>query len=55
VTALKPITTESAFAAFQENVRSSLKVDALADFIILNKDLLIEPEQEIKQLKMLST
>ncbi len=55
MTALKAMTTESAYAAFQEDVLGSLKVGALADFIILDKDLRKIPALEIKQLKVLST
>jgi len=55
MTALNSMITESAYAAFQEDVLGSLKIGTLADFIILDKDPRNIPDQEIKQLKVQST
>jgi len=55
MTALKAMTSEPAYAAFQEDVLGSLKVGMLADFVILDKDLRNIPESKIKQLNVLST
>ena len=45
--ALKSYTTNGAFAAFEENSKGSLKVGKYADMVILSKDILTVPENEI--------
>jgi predicted amidohydrolase YtcJ len=50
--ALKSITIWAAKAAFEEQDRGSIEKDKVADIVILNKDLLNIPEQEIPSCKV---
>jgi predicted amidohydrolase YtcJ len=45
--ALRAYTWSGAYAAFEENIKGSLKVGKLADIIVLSKDILTIPEDEI--------
>ncbi len=53
--ALATYTVEGAYAAFQENRLGRLAPGYLADFILLDKDLLSCPEDEIDQARVLRT
>jgi predicted amidohydrolase YtcJ len=53
--ALKAMTSEGAYAAFQEDKVGSLKPGAFADFVILNKDPRKTSSVDLKKLKILST
>jgi hypothetical protein len=50
--ALKSYTVNNAYAAFEENVKGSLKVGKLADVTVLSKDILTIPEDEIPTAKV---
>jgi predicted amidohydrolase YtcJ len=50
--ALKSYTLNNAYAAFEENVKGSLKVGKLADVTVLSKDILTIPEDEIPTAKV---
>jgi hypothetical protein len=49
--ALKSYTMNNAYAAFEENVKGSLKVGKLADVTVLSKDILTIPEDDIPTAK----
>lgn len=53
--ALKSYTINGAYAAFEENLKGSLKKGKLADITILSKDLLNVPAEEIPGTKVLYT
>jgi predicted amidohydrolase YtcJ len=53
--ALKSITIWAARAAFEEENRGSLEKGKLADMVILDKDLIITPENEILKTQVLFT
>ncbi len=53
--ALATYTVDGAYAAFQENRLGRLAPGYLADFILLDKDLLTCPEDEIHQARVLRT
>ncbi len=47
IDALRSYTINGAYAAFEEETRGSLKVGKYADMVVLSKDLLTIPEEEI--------
>jgi len=53
--ALKSYTINGAFAAFEENSKGSLKVGKYADMVILSKDIMTIPEDEIPSAQVLYT
>ncbi|HEX6973063.1 MAG TPA: amidohydrolase [Vicinamibacterales bacterium] len=53
--ALKSYTINGAYAGFEEKNRGSLTVGKYADMVILSKDLLTVPEDEIPNTKIVST
>jgi predicted amidohydrolase YtcJ len=55
IEALKSHTKWAAYGQFEENIKGSLKKGKLADFIIINKDIMSCPVDEIKNIKVLET
>ncbi len=53
--ALRGMTIWAAFAAFEEKEKGSIEVGKLADFVILEKDILKIPESEIREVKVNQT
>ena len=53
--AIKATTIWAAKAAFEENTKGSLEVGKLADFIVIDKDIMNIPESEIFKIKVLKT
>lgn len=53
--ALKSYTLSAAYGSFEENVKGSIEVGKLADFAILDRDILSVPEAEILQTKVVMT
>jgi len=53
--ALKSYTWNGAFAAFQENAKGSLKAGKYADIVVLSKDILKIPEDEIPTAEVVYT
>ena len=45
--ALKSYTLDAAYGAFEEHQKGSLKVGKLADLVVLSKDILTNPAEEI--------
>jgi predicted amidohydrolase YtcJ len=53
--ALRHFTRDGAYASFDEDVRGTLTVGKVADFVVLSKNILTEPPAEILQTKVLLT
>jgi len=53
--ALRHYTRDGAYASFDEDVRGTLSPGKLADFVVLSKDILSSPPQEILNTKVLLT
>jgi predicted amidohydrolase YtcJ len=53
--ALRSYTLDAAYAAFEENSKGSLKPGKLADIVVLSKDILTVPDEEILQAKVVYT
>jgi predicted amidohydrolase YtcJ len=53
--ALETYTINAAYAAFEDDIKGSLKPGKLADIVILSKDILQVPEEEILQTKVVRT
>jgi predicted amidohydrolase YtcJ len=53
--ALRGMTTWAAYSCFEENEKGSLEKGKLADFIILDRDLMKIPEAEILQSRVIAT
>lgn len=53
--ALRSYTINSARAAFEENTKGTLKVGKYADIVILSKDILTVPEEEVASAKVVYT
>jgi len=53
--ALEMYTRNGAFAGFEENEKGSLEVGKFADFIVIDRDVLAVPTDELKQVRVLRT
>ena len=53
--ALKSYTTWAAYAAFEENLKGSIETGKLADFVIIDRDFMECPVEEIKDIQALET
>jgi hypothetical protein len=53
--ALRSYTLDAAYAAFEESSKGSLKPGKLADIVVLSKDILTVPDEEILQAKAVYT
>lgn len=53
--ALRGFTLDAAYAAFQENVLGSLEVGKYADFVVLSRDIMTIPAEEILQTEIVAT
>jgi len=53
--ALKSYTINGAFASFEENIKGSIKIGKLADFVVLSDDLLKCPEDQIQNTTVIYT
>ena len=53
--ALKSLTIWGAMAAFEEDLKGSLTPGKLADLVVLDRDLMTAPENELFQIKVLMT
>ncbi|MBI3465260.1 MAG: amidohydrolase family protein, partial [Planctomycetes bacterium] len=53
--ALRSYTLDAAYAAFEEDVKGSLTPGKLADVVVLSRDIMAVPEEEILQAEVLYT
>jgi predicted amidohydrolase YtcJ len=53
--ALRAFTIDAAYAAFEEGERGSLKVGKWADFVVIDRDVMVCPEREILGTRVLRT
>ncbi|MCD6263492.1 amidohydrolase family protein, partial [Candidatus Bathyarchaeota archaeon] len=53
--AIRMYTINSAYLSFEEDLKGSLEPGKLADIIILDRDILTCPEDEIREIKVLRT
>jgi predicted amidohydrolase YtcJ len=53
--ALRSYTTQNAYAAFEEDVKGSLAPGKYADVVVLSKDILTVPPNEIREARVLYT
>ena len=53
--ALRSYTINSAFAAFEEDIKGSITAGKLADITVLDRDIMTIPEEEIPQARVLYT
>jgi len=53
--ALKSYTLWAAYAAFEENLKGSIEVGKLADFVVIDRDYMTCAESEIRDIRVLET
>lgn len=53
--ALKSYTTWAAYGAFEEDIKGSISSGKLADFIVIDRDYMTCPADEIKDIQVLQT
>ncbi|WP_417392055.1 amidohydrolase [Gimesia sp.] len=53
--ALRCMTTDAAYISFEEKIKGSLEPGKLADLVVLDRDYLTCPEEEIRQIKPVLT
>ena len=53
--AMRSMTIWAAHSAFEEGTKGSLEAGKWADYVILEKDLMTMPEEEMREMKVLET
>jgi len=53
--AIRSYTSWAAYAAFEEHIKGSIELGKLADFIVIDRDIMTCPEDEIKSIQVLQT
>ena len=52
---MRSYTINNAYAAFEEDVKGSITVGKLADIVVLSKDIMTIPEEEIPSAEVVYT
>jgi hypothetical protein len=55
IDAIRAFTTDAAYLQFEEKMKGSIEPGKLADMIVLDRDILTCPEEEIKDVQVLTT
>jgi predicted amidohydrolase YtcJ len=53
--ALRSYTRDNAWASFEESLKGTLSVGLLADFVVLDRDILTVPDAALKEARVLQT
>ena len=53
--ALRSYTIDAAYGSFEEKIKGSIEAGKLADFTVLNKDIMTIPEDEILNTQVVMT
>jgi predicted amidohydrolase YtcJ len=53
--ALRLYTINGAYASFEEDIKGSIEPGKLADMVVLDRDILAIPQEELKEMKALMT
>lgn len=53
--AIRAFTIDAAYLEFEEGIKGSIEPGKLADFVVLDKDILTCPEDDIKDIRVLAT
>ena len=53
--ALRSYTNWGAYAGFEEHLKGSIETGKLADFVVIDRDFMTCPDQELKDIQVMET
>jgi predicted amidohydrolase YtcJ len=53
--AIRAFTTDATCLEFEEDIKGSIEPGKLVDFVVLDRDILTCPEEDITEIKVLAT